>query len=143
MNKKQEIIKDDTAFQLTLFKKLIDIIKGRDIDPRDHVTVITNPTMEHLISSSNITPKQAQSITNCYIAAELYPEYVPLKTFAETVLKSSISTKDGWGINKGIELASAYAPNIITAAGTSTAQQPEQQQKKKGFFRRNKGEQTS
>lgn len=108
--------------QLADFERFIKIARGQD-DPRTHIEVITNPNLEHLLSSTRLNEKQVRAIVNCKLAALLRPEFQPLSDFADTICKVEISGGEhggGWGTDKGIELAEAYAPRLASLNKTET-----------------------
>lgn len=107
---------------LEMLNKLLRIVRGQE-DPRTHVTVITNPSVDHLLSSSRLTEKQVKAIVNCKLAAKLRPEFQPLADFADTVLRAEISGASGWDTLQGIHLAEAYAPRLVGQSSASS--QPE------------------
>jgi hypothetical protein len=111
------VVNDQDMKDLAKLERLIKIMRGQE-DPRMHVTVITNPNLDHLISSSRLTESQVESIVHCKLMASLYPEFEPLGDFADTVMKAEISGAEGWGTQKGIELAEAYAPRLASLEHT-------------------------
>lgn len=121
-----EIDTTQTQKDLDVLNQLLRIMRGQE-DPRTHVTVITNPDLKHLLSSSNLTEKQLGAIINMKWIASVRKEWEPLGDYADVVLKGAIS-KAGWGTLQGIHLAEAYAPRLV---GQSIAAQPEQ---KKHFW---------
>lgn len=103
---------------IELLKDLIKAIRGQD-DPRQHVTVITNPNKEHLLSSSHISKKQLKAIVAMKLISEEREEFVTLGALADKILRGSPSI-EGWGTEKGIELAEAYAPRIASISNEKT-----------------------
>ena len=113
---------NDVQKDLEVLNQLLRIMRGQE-DPRTHVTVITNPALQHLLSSSNLTEKQLQAIINMKWIASVRTEWAPLGDYADTVLKGAIS-KSGWGTLQGIHLAEAYAPRIVGQGGQSAQPEP-------------------
>lgn len=110
---------------LEFLKALINIAEGRE-DPRHHITTITNPTREYLLSSGFLTAQQVDAAAVCFWAGEVAEEYYQLKEYAAKKILSALSTK-GWATDKGIALAGAYAPKTVVTPISNTPQQMEQQ----------------
>lgn len=122
----------DVSNELEILNQLLRIMRGQE-DPRTHVTVITNPDIKQLLSSSNLTEKQLEAIINMKWIYSIRPEFKALNDYADTALKGAIS-KGGWGTLQGIHLAEAYAPRLV---GNNSIQQPEP---KKHWYKREKKE---
>jgi hypothetical protein len=118
----EDLSEEETTKGIELLNRLIRVMRGQE-DPRTHVTVITNPNLEHLISSSNLGSKQAQAIINMKWIANQREEFKPLGELADVILKAAISS-DGWGTDKGIALAEAYAPRLVSSGNQQLQSEP-------------------
>jgi hypothetical protein len=123
----------DMAETLEFLKILINIAEGRE-DPKHHITTITNPALEYLLSSGFLTAQQVDAAAVCFWAGENADEYQPLKQYAATKILAALSTK-GWATDKGIALAGAYAPKTVVTPISNT---PQLEQQKTHWYNRKK-----
>ena len=118
---------------VAFIKSLMNAINGKD-EPLDLITVITNPPLEQLISSSNLSEKQAQGIRVMKWLASRREEFKPLGDYADKYLQVNHSV-GGWAVNRGIALAEAFSPKLVNP---NLVPGLEQKQEKKHFWQRSK-----
>lgn len=118
------ISKEDLAFNKVLqkIKRILDVVRGKE-DPRNRISVITKP--DNLKSSANLSIEQCHGVEDCHWLFDQNPiVYKPLRDLADETCSISLS-KEGYGIEKGIQLTAAIEQTAIFKAAYGSTQNQE------------------
>lgn len=80
------------SFQENLkkLKQFLGVIRGTE-DIREKMSWLFNPS--NPLTSSNLTPGQAEFVEDAFLVSEHFPEFMPLRELALKVLATSVSIK--------------------------------------------------
>lgn len=108
--------------KLSSFRDFLDVVRGKE-DAKIRPNMILNP--ENKLTTSNLSEIQADFVTNSYFIAHYFPEFEPMRAYAEIYLQANES-KSGWGVDKIIEYEQALGEKRMIQIGLK----PNQDQRK-------------
>lgn len=95
------------------FRELVELFKGSQ-DVVKRANVILNPLKPQ--TSTNLSDSQVDFIAISMSITKYFPEFEPLKDFADQFLLASVS-KGGWGVDRMIQHEQAIAEKRMVQLG--------------------------
>lgn len=102
LSKKEE--SEQFSEKMNRLQALFNTIKGKTTDVKSRVRLILDP--DNIQTSTRLNSSQVDFVSLSFFLAERFPEFVPLREYAEHFMKTNISLRGG-GVENVIRLMGA------------------------------------